>query len=84
MFVLAYSDSGDDNKITTDSHRRYFLPRVKIENYNTEIDIRNFHDQQIDDSVKQYDEVGKVSTGQGDDNTTGCLLDLVILKKVTN
>ena len=25
--------------------------------------------------MKQYDEVRKVSTGQGDDYTTGCLLD---------
>ena len=26
-------------------------------------------------SIKQYDEVREVSTGQGDDYTTGCLLD---------
>ena len=29
----------------------------------------------INNSVKQYDEVRKISTGQGDDYTTGCLLD---------
>ena len=39
LFVLAY-----DNTVTADSHRRYFLPRVKIENYNFEIDGRNFYD----------------------------------------
>ena len=37
----------------------YFLPRVKIENRNIEIDGRNFYDQRIDDSIKQYDEVRK-------------------------
>ena len=34
-----------------------------------------FYDQPIDDSIKQYDEIRKISTGQGDDYTTGCLLD---------
>ena len=31
-----------------------------------EIDGRNFYDQPINDSVKQYDEVKKISAGQGD------------------
>ena len=39
------------------------------------IDGRNFYDQPINDLIKQYDEVRKVSTGQGDDYTTRCLLD---------
>ena len=30
--------------------------------------------------IKQYDEVGKLSTGQGDDYTTGCLLDYTYFK----
>ena len=72
LFVLAYDNA---NGITPDSHKRYFLPRIKIKNYNIEIDGRNFYDQAINDSIKQYDEVRKVSTGQGDDYTTGCLLD---------
>ena len=75
LFALAYRDSGGANRVTADFHRRYFLPRVKIENYNTEIDERNFYDQPINDLIKQYDEARKVSTGQGDDYTTGCLLD---------
>ena len=29
----------------------------------------------INDLIKQYDEIRKISTGQGDDYTTGCLLD---------
>ena len=44
------------------------------------IDGRNFYDQPINDLIKQYDEVRKVSTGQGDDYTTGCLLDYVYFK----
>ena len=39
------------------------------------IDGKNFYDQPINDLIRQYDEVTKVSTGQGDDYTTWCLLD---------
>ena len=67
--------------LTADSHRRYFLPRVKIENYNMKIDGRNFYGQPINDPIKQYDQVRKVSTGQGDDYTTGCLLDFAYFEK---
>ena len=42
MFVLAYKDCGGANRVTADSHRRYFLPKVKIENYNIKIDRKFF------------------------------------------
>ena len=55
LFVLAYAHS---NKITDEnSYRSYFLPRLKIKNYNIEIDGRNFYDQPINDLLKQYDEI---------------------------
>ena len=41
LFVLPYRDRGAANRVIAESHRRYFLPRVKIENYNIEIDGRN-------------------------------------------
>ena len=44
------------------------------------IDGRNFYAQPINDLIKQYDEVRKVSTGQGDDYTRGCLLDYAYFK----
>ena len=50
-------------------------------NHNIEIDGRNFYDQPINDSIKQYDEIRKISTGQGDDYTTGCLLDFNYFEK---
>ena len=53
---------------------------MKIENYNIEIDGRNFYDQPINDSIKQYDEIRKISTKQGDDYATGCLLDFAYFK----
>ena len=76
LFVIAYSNTDRDaNRVDADSFKKYVLPRVKIENNNIEIDGRNFYDQPINDSIKQYDKIRKISTGQGDDYTTGCLLD---------
>ena len=82
MFVIAYSNAdGDANRVDADSFKKYFLPRVKIENNNIEINGRNFYDQSINDSIKQYDEVRKASIGQGDDYTNGCLLDFGYFEK---
>ena len=67
--------------ITQQVITKYFLPRVKIKNYNIEIDGKNFYDQPINDSIKQYDEIRKISTGQGDDYTTICLLDFAYFEK---
>ena len=64
-----------DNRVLKDSHRKHFLPRVNITNYNVLIDGINFYDQPFNDLIKQYGEVRKVSTGQGNDYTIECLLD---------
>ena len=76
MFVLAFDNTNNGaNRVERDSHRKYFLPRVDIINYNVLIDGRNFCDQPINDQIKKYDEIRKIATGKGDDYTTGCLLD---------
>ena len=54
--------------------------RVKIGNFNLEFDGRNFYNQPIKDLIKQYDEVRKVSTGQGDGYTNCCSLDFSYFK----
>ena len=73
LFVLAYAS--DDNVANENSYKKYFLPRVKIKNYDIEIDGRRFYDQSIIDLIKQYDEIKKISAGPGDDYTTCCLLN---------
>ena len=47
------------------------------------IHIKNafYHDQPINNPIKQYDEIRKISTGQGDEYTTGCLLDYFYFRK---
>ena len=37
-------------------------------------------DQAIDSSIKRYEEIRKLTTGQGGDYTTGCLLDYDYIK----
>ena len=81
MFALAYDNTAGNNQVSINSFKKIFLPRVKIENYNIEIDGKIFYDQSINDPIKQYDEVRKISTGQGDNYTTGCLLDLAYFEK---
>ena len=54
LFVLAYARG--DNVTNENSYRKYFLPRLKIKNYNIKIDGRNFYDQSINDLIKYYDE----------------------------
>ena len=81
LFVLAYDNTAGNNQVSVDSFKKYFLPRVKIENYNMEIDQKNFYYQPINDTIQQYDEIRKIQTGQVDDYTTGCLLDFAYFEK---
>ena len=39
------------------------------------IDGKNFFDQPIKNDMKTYDNIRKITTGQGHDCTTGCILD---------
>ena len=36
---------------------------------------RNFFDRTVKNNLITYDNIQKIATGQGDDYTTGCLLD---------
>ena len=44
------------------------------------IDGKNFFDQPINSDLKTYENIRKIATGQGDDYTTGCLLDYSYFK----
>ena len=65
MFLLAYAHG--DNATNEKLYRKYFLPRLRIKNYNIENDRRNFYDQSTNDLIKQYGGIRKRSVGQGDD-----------------
>ena len=39
------------------------------------IDGQNFFDETVKNNLRTYDNIRKIATDQGDDYTTGCLLD---------
>ena len=45
------------------------------------IDGKNFFDQPINSDLKTYENIRKIATGQGDDYTTGFLLDYSYFKE---
>ena len=75
LFVLT---SENDNHRSSDE--RYYLPTVEIKVYNIVINGGNFFDQPIKNDKITYDNIRKIATGQGDDYTTGCLLDYPYFK----
>ena len=46
-FFLAYGNTAGDDQVFIDFFKKYFFPRVKIENYDIEIDGKIFYDQPI-------------------------------------
>ena len=63
-------------------HRiQIIFPKVEIKDYNAMVDGKNFFDQPINSDLKTYENIRKIATGQGDDYTTGCLLDYTYFKK---
>ena len=75
LFVLAFED--DAQRI---SNKRYYIPNVEIKDYNVMIDGKNFFDQPVKNDKVTYENIRKIATGQGDDYTTGCLLDYIYFK----
>ena len=73
LLVSVYSN--EDAASKRFKAKRYYLPRGIIKNYNVIIKGKHFYDQAIDSEIKQYEESRKLTTGQGEDYTTGCLLD---------
>ena len=53
---------------------------MEIKDCNVLFDGRNFFDQPIKSDLKTYGNIREIATGQGDDYTTGCLLDYPYFK----
>ena len=67
LFVLSFEDD--------------YLTMVEVKGYNVVVDGRDFSDQPIKNDLKTYDKIRKVAVCQGDDCTTGCLLDYPYFKE---
>ena len=70
LFVLAFEN--DTQRISAKS---YYLPNVEIKDYNVMINGENFFDQLIKNNKVTYENIKKIAAVQGDDYTSGCLLD---------
>ena len=70
LFVAAFEN--DNHRSRT---RRYNLPTVEIKDYNIMINGEKCFDQPIKYNKVTYDNIRKIAVGEGDDHTTGCLLD---------
>ena len=69
-----------ENDAQRTSSKRYYLLNVEIKDYNVMIDGKNFFDQPVKNNKVTYGNIRKIATGQGDDYTTGCLLDYIYFK----
>ena len=68
LFVLIYLN--ENNDIKWYKFLRYYIPKGIINNYNVIINWKNFFDQPINSDIKQYEEISKLTTGQGEDYAT--------------
>ena len=64
-----------------ESHKQYCFSTAKIQDYNAMIDRSIFFDQPVKIDLKTYDKIRKISAGQGDNYTTGCLSSYLWFKK---
>ena len=78
LFVLVYTNKDDNSK--SFKTRRYYFRKGIIDKHNIIINVKNFCDQAVDSDIKQFEEIRKLTTGQGEDYTTGCLLDYDYIK----
>ena len=74
LFVLSFENENDRT-----SHSTHCLPNVEIK--DVMIDGKNFFDQLINSMTKTYENIRKIAIGQGDDYTTGCVLDFPYFKE---
>ena len=64
----------DPKTYAQEHHIQIIILKVKTKDFNVMIDGKNFFDQPINRELKNYENIRKISTGQGDDYRTGCLL----------
>ena len=79
FFVIAYNRANDQP--TRNGQQKYYLPRISLNKYNVIIDGRNFYDNPIESDIEKYRELKKAMIGEGEDYTSGSLLDFIYFDK---
>ena len=75
LFILAL-----ENDTQRKSAKGYYFANVEIKDYNIMINGENVFDQPIKNNKVRYKNIREIATGQGDDYTTGCLIDYQYIK----
>ena len=66
-FALQFESKADKRGYTW-----YYISTVETKDYNVMIDRRNFFNQPDTNNIRTYENIIKVTTGQGDDYTKCC------------
>ena len=77
LFVLAYANEDDRT-----SYSKYYVPNVKIKNYNVIIDGKPFFELPVKNIEETYQKI--IDMGYNDDYTVGNLIGFEYLKKHYN
>ena len=78
LFILPFQRTAGENNTTKDhrdSFSRYFVPHLRIKDFNVWIDGKSFFDLLIKNEEEAYDKIIEMSNNSY--YTTGNLLDLV-------
>ena len=76
IFVLSLENDNDKK-----GHKKYFLPKVEMKDYNVVIDGQNVFDQLVKNVMRIFDKIRNIASGQRGDYTTDCSLDCLYLKE---
>ena len=77
LFVLSFArDNAGDNR---DSSSHYYVPNVKIKDFNILIDGKSFFDLPVKNEEEDYEKI--IDMSNNNDSTTGNLLDFAYFKE---
>ena len=82
LFVLSFQGIAAENNTTKDyrdSFSHYYVPNVKIKNFNVLIDGKSLFDLPVKNKEEAYENIIEISCNN--DYTTGYLLDFAYFKK---
>ena len=82
LFVLSFQRTSGENDTTKDyrdSFSRYYLPNIRIKDFNVLIDGISFFDLPVKNEEKAYEKI--IDMSNNNDYTTGNLLDFAYFKQ---
>ena len=82
LFVLSFQRTSGENDTTKDyrdSFSRYYLPNIRIKDFNVLIDGKSFFDLPVKNEEEAYEKI--IDMSNNNDYTTGNLLDFAYFKE---